>query len=91
MIRQAYSRLTIQAGTHRRRGDKSSHLFKMDYYFFKSVNEDNWLNHDIVLIKVNERIEFNQFINKINIPNDFTLEDGDSVTAAGWGWTTVEI
>lgn len=85
--RDAYTRLTIHAGSLHRRyfGEQT---FKMVEHFFKDATQD-FNRHDIVLIKVHRDIEFNANVNVIKIPVDDTLKDGDIVTAAGWGWTSV--
>lgn len=85
---KAKSRLSIYAGTLRKRADSKALVYVMDDYHMKEGYTDV-RKDDILLIRVTSDIVFSDLINIIQLPTENYLKAGDEVTAAGWGHTTV--
>lgn len=91
LSRVADDRLTIHAGTLLRRHTYLPQVYKMIYRHVKDINDDLYLFQDIVLLKVDRNIQFdNPYVGTISIAHVNTLNDGDMVTAAGWGYSSVK-
>ena len=53
-----------------------------------SYNFDYITNSDIALLKLNEVLEYNEFIQPIGFPDDHEPQNGDICHVTGWGFTS---
>lgn len=84
--RDAIERLRVRVGTMLRRQQINVYGVDKVKIYPKYTDHEN---HDIALVRVDEIIEFNDFITSIRLPIIDNIRQSDVVRLAGWGVISV--
>lgn len=80
-FRVLLERLKVRVGTLLRLHDVNIYSLDMVEVYLEYQNHENY---DIAMLRVNETIQFNEFVTYIEVPILDSLGRGDTVRLAGW-------